>query len=583
VIGIAILALFVTLGAYLWYIQLVRGEEFLRMAVNNRMRLVRRPGPRGRILDRWGRILVDNRPSFDIEVAPEDVPDRGEMEREIGKILNMSPAEVRKRIHTGRVYPYLPIVVERDVDMETVLAIEERQPLFAGVQVGVSPRRNYVYGGLAANVLGYLGLIGKEELELRRDQGYTQQDLVGKSGVEKYYDRFLAGSAGVDAFQVDSRGFRDKVIYKHDASPGNNVYLTIDWGLQRAAEKVLNGQPGAVAALDPRNGEVLAMASSPSYDPGVFVPPADSGIVSELMSDEEYPLLNRAIQGLYPPGSTFKTIVSLAALESGTADKDTIYNCPGYFMLGRHRYHCWYERGHGGVCLSDAIMFSCNVFFYNLGLRTGREEIVRMASLFGVNELSGIDLPGEKAGVLPTDDWCRENGVKSWNPGDTVVLAIGQGYLLLSPIRSALVIAAIANGGSIYRPHVVRQVVSPLGDRVEAVEPQCIRKIPLREQDLALVREGLRKVVNSKFGTGQKCRLEGVEIAGKTGTVQVGPKGQRRNHAWFVGYAPFENPTIALAVLLEGKKSGGYFAAPAAKEIFEAYFNTFGRKGARDD
>jgi penicillin-binding protein 2 len=299
----------------------------------------------------------------------------------------------------------------------------------------------------------------------------------------------------------------------------------------------------------------------------------ESDVVRGLIAGPEHPLIDRAIQGVYSPGSTFKPYVALAALESGAIGRETRITCPGVFMLGSHPYKCWYAKGHGRLNLVEAIMFSCNVFFYTAGYRTGRDEIVRVASEFGMAEPTGIDLPGERAGIVPTAEWRREHGVRVWNPGDTVVMAIGQGYLLLTPLRAAVSIAAIANGGRIYRPYVVKQAVSPLGETIESRRPELVRELRLRESDLALVREGLFNAVNSRYGTGQKAMLSGIEIAGKTGTVQVGPEGRRRNHAWFVGYAPADDPQIALAVLLEGRESGGFFAAPAAKKIFAAYFN----------
>ncbi|MEJ2745897.1 MAG: penicillin-binding transpeptidase domain-containing protein, partial [bacterium] len=393
-----------------------------------------------------------------------------------------------------------------------------------------------------------------------------------KTGVEKRYERFLAGRAGEEGIQVDNRGYLDKVLYRQEAEEGCALQITLDLKTQQAAESILVDGGGAVVALDPRNGDVLAMASGPAYDPNAFVPPVDNETVRELISSPAHPLINRAMRGLYPPGSTFKPIVALAALESGVIGKNTTFECTGLFTLGRHPYKCWLARGHRRVNVVDAMMFSCNVFFYNTGLRTGREEIVRMASAFGMDEPTGIDLPGEKAGVLPSDDWLEKMGIKRWNPGDSVVMAIGQGYLSVTPLREAVMIAAIANGGKLYKPRVVSQVLSSLGDVVERNEPQIVREIPLREEDLALVREGLTRVVGSRYGTGQKARLSGVTMAGKTGTVQVGPEGNRKNHAWFVGYAPCDEPRIAVAVFLEGKESGGFFAAPAAKKVFAAYF-----------
>lgn len=571
-IAAALAGIFMLLSGYLWYLQVMKGEDYLGMAGSNRIRLIRRPAPRGLICDRYGTPLVDSRPGFDVEIIPDDVENRARVEQTLGAILGLQPGKVWERVRGRRSYSYLPVTIESDVSMEKVIAIEERQPFLDGVRVAVYPRRRYIYGETAAHLLGYLGMISPGELEELGERGYTRQDLVGKYGVEKACEQFLAGGAGVEGVQVDNRGYVDRVLYRRNPVPGDNVFLTIDLKLQRAAEEALADGAGAVVALDPRNGELLAMASSPAFDPGVFIPPVDDEMVRELMSDEERPLMNRAIQGLYPPGSLFKPVVALAALEQGAVSETTTHQCTGAFSLGRHHYRCWYEKGHGRVNLTDALMFSCNVFFYNTGLRTGRGGIAKMAEAFGFDELSGIDIPGEKRGVVPTEEWQRRQGLAFWSPGDTVVMAIGQGYTLVTPLREALVIATIANGGTIYRPTTLLRVSSPAGKLLESFRPHVVRKLPLKEKELALVREGLKRAVNSRSGTGQKARLDGVTIAGKTGTVQIGPDDNRRHHAWFIGYAPFEDPQIALAVLLEGKESGGFFAAPAAKKIFAARF-----------
>ena len=549
------------------------GGHYARLARTNCVRLVREPAPRGMIYDREGAVLADNRPGFDIEIILEDIEDKDLLVKSLGEILGVGEETIRQRLKGHRTFSYLPVTIASDVSMDQVVAIEERQPGLAGVHVGVYPRRNYLYGKTVAHVIGYLGKISPGELERHEGRGYTGQDLIGKSGIEKQYEDFLAGRAGGEGIQVDSRGYLDKVLYRQEPEPGSNIYLNLDLRVQQAADSILGDTPGAVVALDPRNGAVLAMASSPSFDSNALVPPVDREIVRELFGNEKHPMINRPIRGLYPPGSIFKPIVALAGLGAGALNERTTFECRGVFTLGRHPYRCWNEKGHGQVSVVDGLMLSCNVFFYNAGLLTGRDAIVEMANEFGFMEKSGIDLPGELAGVTPTAEWCAAHGVGRWNRGDTVVIAIGQGYLLLTPLRAAMVMAAIASGGDIYRPRVAGRIVSPLGDTVERYEPELVRRIPLRKGDLALVREGLRRAVNSVFGTGQKAELEGIEVAGKTGTVQVGPEDARRNHSWFVGFAPFKNPEIVVAVLLEGKESGGFFAAPAARKIFEAYFN----------
>ena len=573
--GIALLVAgaFLLISCCLWYLQVVCGEEYREMGRSNRVRLVRRPAPRGVIYDRRGEILADSRASFDVEVVAGDVEDMGETEEALGRVLGITPAEVRARIAAGRSYAYLPVTVAGDVSEEAMLAIEERHPGLAGVQVGVCPRRRYFHGGALAHALGYLGAIGPGEFDRLKERGYTRQDLVGKSGIEKECEEYLAGAAGYEGIQVDSRGYLDRILSRQAPVPGASVHLTVDLKMQLAAEEALDGEVGAVAALDPETGEVLALASSPGYDPNAFVPPAETEVVRGLMTDPDHPLVNRAIQGAYAPGSTFKPFVALGALKSGAITGDTRFFCPGVFYLGRHPYKCWLEKGHGAVTVTDALMYSCNVFFYNAGYRAGRDELARTAAAFGFDEPTGIDLPGERAGLAPTAAWRERQGIRGWNPGDTVVMGIGQGYLSLTPLRAATAVAALANGGTLLRPYLVKRIVSPLGETLSAARPEVAREIPLRPEDLALVREGMRRAVNSKYGTGQKARLKEVEIAGKTGTVQVGPEGRRKNHAWFIGYAPADDPRIALAVLLEGRESGGFFAAPAARKIFAAHFD----------
>ncbi|MDD5557118.1 MAG: penicillin-binding protein 2 [bacterium] len=571
IIGLLIAAVLAFFTLSLWRMQVLQGETYARMARTNRVRFVRIPAPRGRIHDRHGAILAENRPGFDVELIPEDVEDREATIGLLGGILGEDPAAVRRKVDAGRPVPYLPVTIAGDVDERTMLAVEERQPMLAGVQIGVYPRRRYVHGALAAHLIGSIGMISPGEYAELEEAGYSRRDLVGKSGLEKTYERRLTGRAGGAGIQVDSRGRLDRVIYRVEPEPGCALFLSIDLETQRAAEAVLEGNKGAVVALDPRNGEVLALASSPAFDPNVFVPPVDSPTVRGIISDPEHALVNRAIMGLYPPGSLMKPLTAFAALERGGVGEETRFSCPGSFTLGRRTYKCWYDRGHGAVGVEEAIERSCNVFFYNAGLKAGRDEMARVASAFGMDAAAGIDLPGEKAGTVPTEAWLRDRGLTAWSGGDTVVMSIGQGYLLMTPLRAALIMGAIANGGTVWRPRAAARIVSPLGETVFRSEPEAAARVPLDPRHLAVVREGLRKAVATRFGTGQKARIDGVEVAGKTGTAQAGTEEARVNHSWFVGYAPFDDPRIVVAVMLEGKASGGFFAAPAARRVIAAH------------
>ncbi len=554
---------FLLLAAAVTRLQIFQADKYRELALNNRIRRVALSAPRGVIHDRNGEVLVGNRPSYDVELVLDEVKDLGQMAKDLGDILQVDPQDILRRVKSGRYLPYLPVIVARDVGVERLSRLLETRKDLAGINIAVRAIRNYTHGSLAAHVLGTVGLISPGEYQRWKEHGYGPQDIIGKTGIEMVFNAELVGRAGGMQVQVDSRGVKDKVLGYKIPVKGADLTLTLDLHLQQAAENLLTGKRGAVVAVDIATGEVLAMASAPTYDPSVFVEASGNKDRLAILRDSKKPIVNRAIAGVYPPGSVLKTMVSLAGLESRAINQDTRYYCPGEFQLGETTFHCWRKHGHGTVDMEEALKYSCNVFFYHAGLQTGETRIQAMVRAFGLGDRTGIALPGEAHGLLPTEEWKKINGLGSWRKGDTVNLAIGQGYMLVTPIQMAAMGAALGSGGIWRTPIIVR-------------EPRAApfaREISVEKENLKKVRQGMIRVVNDKDATGYAAHLDNILIAGKTGTAQTrADRKSKKDHAWFVGFAPAEAPRIAVAVVLEGVGSGGLNAAPAAKQLFETYF-----------
>jgi len=558
----------------LWYMQVVKGEEYMESAVRNRVRLVRIPAPRGLIRDRNGVVLADNRPSFDLLANPMEIEHRDRLLGQLSKILRIPEEQLAARLDLFRERPFEPVRLAADIGIAAATVLKEKGPELAGVEVRVSPVRHYPYGPAAVHLLGYVGQISPAELARLKDLGYRAQDDIGKMGVEEAYDGYLRGRSGVEQVQVNARLFRDRVLSRKDPVAGDDLFLTVDIRAQLILNDLLAGWKGAAVLLDPSTGDVLALVSHPSFDPNRLTRPVRRADAEEVFSRPDAPLLNRALAGEYPPGSPFKLVVALAGLESGIAGGETVYDCPGIFVLGRSSFRCWRLEGHGPLNLQEAIKHSCNVYFYHLGLELGIDRIEEMGRRLGLGERSGIEIRGEGAGLLPGRLWKRERFERSWYPGDTVNISIGQGYLLVTPIQMAEIGSAIANRGKLFRPRLVSKIVSPDGLVTLEEETALRREIDLPPGAWEEVLAGMRRVVNEERGTGRLAAHPSIPIAGKTGTVQVGSPPEYGIHAWFLALAPADRPRLVLALLLEDAESGGQTAAPVAGEFFRRYLGS---------
>src|SRR5262245_39019580 len=576
---------FALVGARLWYLQVVQGTEMRSLSENNRIRLVRVPAARGVVYDRNGDLLIDNRPSFDAIFVPEDARDRRQVLRKAAQYLGEDEAALHQlvRAPSGRP-PYQGIVLRRDLDWPGVVALETHQLDLPGVSLQVGPKRYYRYGPMAAHLLGYVGEVSERELEVG-DGTYRRGDLLGKAGLEKTWDGELRGNGGGQQVEVDALGRRVRVLKEVPDLPGATLTLTIDRDLQETAENALGESDGAIVALDPRNGEVLAMVSHPAFDPNVFARGIRRNEWRDLVQDPKHPLNNRAVQGQYPPGSTFKIAVATGALEEGVVNSFTHVGCSGGVQFGNHFFRCWRKGGHGGVDLHRAIVESCDVFFYQVGQRLGVDGIAKYARLLGLGIPSGIRLEHEKTGTIPDSEWKRRRFKQPWFPGETLSVAIGQGYVTATPLQMAEMTAMIANGGIRYRPHFVKRVEAPDGSLREEVQPEILGNANLKASTLVQVRNGMRDVVMTEAGTGKKSRVPGIEVAGKTGTAQAVKMGENRagsnkgvreskDHAWFIAFAPVDRPEIAVSCIVEhAGEHGGTVAAPIVQQVLARYFN----------
>ena len=581
---VAVLLAFGLVGARLWYLQVARGSEMRSMSESNRIRLVRVPAARGVVYDRHGEILVDNRPSFDVVFVPEDARERRRqvLRNLAGYLGNDEPGLMQAVRAPSKRPPYEGIVLRRDVDWQGVVALETHQFDLPGVSLQVGPKRYYPDGPLEAHLLGYVGEVS--ETELASGSGYRPGELLGKAGLEKSWDDDLRGVPGGEQVEVDALGRRMRVLEDVPDLPGSTLTLTLDRDLQEAADRALGEHDGAIVALDPRSGEVLAMVSHPAYDPNVFA----RGIRREewraLVQDRKHPLNNRAVQGQFPPGSTFKVAVATGALEKGVVNSSTGVSCSGGIPFGNHFFRCWKKGGHGAVNLHRAITESCDVFFYQIGRRLGVDGIAEYAHRLGLGIPTGIRLEHEKAGTIPDTAWKKRRFNQPWFEGETLSVAIGQGYVTATPLQMANLAATIANGGTRYRPFYVKRVEAPDGTLRHEFEPEVLGEAHLKPSTLEQVRAGMRDVVMSDSGTGKKARVLGIEVAGKTGTSQVVKMGEDRNrqnrgaeatrdHAWFIAFAPVEAPEIAIACIVEhAGGGGGAFAAPVVQQVLEHYF-----------
>jgi penicillin-binding protein 2 len=558
-----------------WHLQVLEGRYYATLSMSNRLRLRSVEAPRGLILDRSGTVMVENRPSFDVYVIPADVPDLAETAEAIGAVLQQTPGEVAVKIRTGLAHPHQPVLLAREVNERTMVAIEERKMDFPGVSLRVHPIRAYLDGGIAAHLLGYVSEVNQEQLRQEEFRDFQPGDTVGQSGMERLFDSFVRGIDGREKIEVDAQGRLIRLVDRLEPQSGFNLVVTLDKKLQLAAEKAFAGKRGAVVAMDPRTGEILVWVSRPSYDPNHFAQRLSHESWGEMVADPSHPLQNRPLQAQYPPGSIFKLVVMAAGLESGAVTPETTFFCPGTFRLGRFTYDDWKEEGHGRQDLMEAIANSCNVYFYQAALKTGIDAIVRVAREFGLGQQTGIGVRDEAKGLVPTPAWKHATLGTPWYPGDTVITGIGQGMILVTPLQVATMVAAIANGGTLYRPWVVKRVESWGGEVVAAYEPEVVRTVDLSPRVLKLLREGMLRAVEE--GTGKSARIPGVQVAGKTGTAQVVKKDTPaskdiNDHGWFLAFAPYKDPQIVVVVVAENAGFGSVAALPVARAILETAF-----------
>ncbi|HYL80723.1 MAG TPA: penicillin-binding protein 2, partial [Candidatus Acidoferrum sp.] len=472
-VGIGLLVLLLRL----WYLQILEGGYYFALSTNNRLRVRPVEAPRGFILDRHGEILVENRPTFDLYATPEDVKNPAEVSAVLARVLGTTPEEIVSKLAEGRDRPYQPLLVRKDLDDHMMVAVEERKLDLPGISLRIRPIRAYPSGGIAANLLGYVSEVNQTQLALKEYQDFRPGENLGQSGVERRFDGFIRGVDGGEQIEVDARGRALRMLNRIEPRSGSNIILTIDKRIQEAAEAAFVGKKGAVVAMNPTTGEILAMVSRPSFDPNLFAQRLTGDEWQRLATDPTHPMSNRAYQAQYPPGSIFKLVVTIAGLESGALTPETKFNCPGQFYLGNVKFDDWKKGGHGVLDLKGAIKNSCNVYFYQAGLKVGIDDIVKVARAFGLNEPPGLGLGDEVRGNLPNPQ-PKKRGQSSWTPGNTVITSIGQGLVVTSPMQLLGLVSAIANGGTIYRPWVVKKVVSLSGEVLEEYEPHAVRQVP---------------------------------------------------------------------------------------------------------
>lgn len=565
-LGIIFLAVIVI---KLFMIQIIDYVKYKEYSLNNRIRLVNITPQRGNIYDRDKKLLADSRPSYNVTLIEEDIKDKEKTILFLEETLDIDRKYIEKKLGEYRYQPYTPVVIKRDISLETVASIEEDDLDYPGVVVERVPVRHYVYGSVGSTFLGYVGRISGIEYKSRKDKGYSVEDVIGRTGIEKEYEDFLRGKPGGMQVQVDSLGYRDKVLKTQPSVRGYDIYTTVDIDLQRDVEKIFKHiATGVVIVMNPRNGNILALVSKPVFDPNIFSGSTASEEINRLINDKSSPLLNRAVRGFYPPGSIFKLVVMLAFLERNGFSISAAYTCNGEFPYGDTVFNCWNKEGHGQVSLLNAVKYSCNVYFFNEGLKCGVDGIVNKAKSFGFGEKTGIDISGELSPELPSRNWKKRKFGQPWYEGDTVNLSIGQGYMLVTPIQTAVFLSAIANGGKIYRPRTVQYVAQhDTQNKVKEFLPFVRREPPVGQKQLDIIKESMWKVVSERGGTGMAAAVDGFDVCGKTGTAEYG-KG---THAWFCGFAPRDKPEVVVVVLVEGGESGGKSAAPIAGEIFKSY------------
>jgi len=602
-IAFVAVSIFVVFIVRLFQLQILEGEDLASRSQANSVKSVRLEAQRGTIVDREGRTIAASRPAYGVDLIPNEIKHPWRTYSVLGNVLAQDPAEIAKEVGqpTGR-RRFQPISLSKDLAPEERAEIAAHRYAMPGVELYRKPLRDYVYRDMAAQLLGTIGEIDPKELARESFAGYRSGETIGKTGLEAMNESHLRGRAGGVNLIVDVAGREIDEIGRREPTPGGRLVLAIDLDLQQLAEAAFAPEPvevdpedpeapepmrkmGALVALDPRNGDVLALVSSPAYDANAFAGGIDRETWVALNQDEWRPLRNRAIAGVYPPGSTYKAIVAAAGLAEGVIDATSEVFCPGHFRLGRRVYRCWKRGGHGPVTLETALVGSCDVYFYELGKILGVETLARYARRFGLGSATGIDIPGEVGGLVPTPEWKQRVRGERWIDGETISLSIGQGANLTTPIQLAVAYAAIANGGRLVEPRLVLRRETWDGEVIDETPPTIREENVIAPAILELITRGLEGVVMAPGGTGRRARVPGINVAGKSGTTQVvsldliedlEPEEipvRYRDHALFAAFAPVESPEIVVVAVVEhAGQGGGAVAAPMTQKVMARYF-----------
>ncbi len=589
------------------YLQVLKGDQMRHYSEENRIKRVRVAAPRGMIFDRKHKLLIDNRPAFDLEIIPQYLKESKQQSAVIAmlsRLVHMPAEEIMDTLKKASGQPsYMAVKIKTDLNRDEVAAIESWKISMPGVEVKEEIKRTNVYGDIASHLLGYIGEVNTVELPVVNKGSSTNKykvgDSIGKFGLEQKQEEVLRGIDGEEIKEVDALGRvklekgKGRVLDSNPgrvAVPGKNLVLTIDQDLQIAANKAFGEHIGAMVAVDPRNGEILAMLSRPSFDPTEFSRGIPTAVWNKLLNNDNHPLRDKTIQDHYPPGSTFKMITAIAGLQEGVIDESSTFHCVGALRVGNRVYHCHKKGGHGSMNVVSAITQSCDVFFYRVAQKLKSvDDIAKWSFKLGLGKKTGVTLAREVPGLIPTEEWKEKRFHQPWNGGETVNVAIGQGYVLTTAIQLANAYASLGNGGTLYRPFIVKEIESYEGQVIKDFQPEALEHSPLLPKTVELVRQGLWGVVNSPHGTAYSQRLPGMDMVGKTGTAQVirfaadkvmGLKCetlrfQDRHHALFVGFAPMKDPLISVAVIAEHGCHGGISAAPVARAVIKTYLEKY--------
>ncbi len=586
--GMAVAFLF--LAGFLWRLQVAHVSQYENRQQIQSVRRVRLPGIRGKIYDRNGLCLADNCPAYSVALFLEEIRRPGPWVRTVDHAMNImeqvsAVIELEPEINREQIKKHirlrlpLPLVLWRDLTPRAMARLVEQGDKIPGVDIYTQTTRTYPYSPYTSHLLGYVGRADLNHMKDGNSYSYYLTEMTGRAGLEKLFNPFLRGEAGGALMQIDVSGYHHDELARRAPKAGGDLRLTLDIDVQLLAHKALENHRGAVVVLNPNNGDVLAIVSAPGYDANQFVPYITFKEWNQLCNDPNKPMLNRAVAGTYPPGSIFKPLVGLAAAMASPESVHQIYDSPSAFHVGNHIFHDWNRTGHGKLNMREALKRSANVYFFKTALQCGWKPIITQAHAIGLGAKTGLEVDYERAGLVPDVSWKRSTGRSGWSDGDTCNLAIGQGYLSVTPIQMAMMTAAIANGGYLYRPRIVQAHRLPENKNFVNEPLRRVGKMDWPEEALTVVRSGMRDVIMARDGTGQQAVVNGLDFAGKTGTAEYGAKGAGKKHTWMIAFVPFEQPQYAIAILIEDGESGGSTVGPRLKILVEGLYEKMKQEG----